>query len=160
MTNFAVLTVSDTRTLATDASGDYLVAGLEQAGYQLSARLICPDDAAAISLAFAKLQASGAELILTTGGTGIALRDVTIETLSPVLVKTMPGFGEAFRAASFAAIGAHALATRAEAGVTAASQLVYLLPGSLNACTMALDAFILPELNHLMKEVTKDVHTR
>lgn len=159
MANFCVITVSDTRIPTTDAGGDYLVATMIAAGHNLVARELVKDDQAALAAAYRRCDQADTAMILVTGGTGIALRDVTIETLTPFLVKTIPGFGEYFRRQSVEAVGLKALASRAEAGVSAANHLTYLLPGSLNALQTAM-AIITPDLNHLLKELTKDVSTR
>ena len=160
MSKFAIITVSDTRTPATDQGGDYLVEALTTAGHTLAARQLVPDERAAIAAAYQACDRQVLDAILITGGTGIALRDVTIETIAPMLVKTIPGFGEHFRRLSVDEVGLKALASRAEAGVSAANHLTYLLPGSLNALHTAVERIILPDLPHLIKELTKDVHTR
>ncbi|MCI1986379.1 MAG: molybdenum cofactor biosynthesis protein MoaB [Lactobacillus sp.] len=158
MAKFAVITVSDTRTLLTDSGGEYLITTLVKAGHHMVVRHIVKDDANQIAAAFTNCDAQALDLILVTGGTGIALRDVTIEALLPRLAKTIPGFGEYFRRLSLEAVGLKALASRAEAGVSPHNHLTYLLPGSPNACQTALEQIILPDLSHLLKELTKNVH--
>ncbi|MFD1485861.1 molybdenum cofactor biosynthesis protein B [Lacticaseibacillus baoqingensis] len=158
MAKFGVITVSDTRTLLTDSGGEYLITTLAKAGHNITVRHIVKDDTNQIQAAFANCDAQPLDAILVTGGTGIALRDVTIEALMPKMAKTIPGFGEYFRQLSLAEVGLKALASRAEAGVSAHAHLVYLLPGSPNACQTALEQIILPDLDHLLKELTKNVH--
>ncbi|MFD1471650.1 MogA/MoaB family molybdenum cofactor biosynthesis protein [Companilactobacillus mishanensis] len=155
MIEFGIITVSDTRTEETDKSGKYLQDKLTSLGNKFVTKYIVKDDAKEILMAYNKLIDTNCELILVNGGTGIAVRDVTIETLEPQFVKLIPGFGEYFRRISFDEIGTRALASGATAGITATDQLCYLLPGSTNACQTALEKVILPDLDHLIKEITK-----
>jgi molybdenum cofactor biosynthesis protein B len=142
-----VLTVSDSRTSADDSSGDYLVAELTAAGHQLHARHLLPDDRyrlrALVSQWIADPQVDG---ILVTGGTGFTGRDSTPEALLPLLDKTMPGFGELFRAISFAEIGTASLQSRAFAGL-ANGTFVFALPGSTSACRTAWESIIRSQLD-------------
>lgn len=132
--NIAVLTVSDTRTLEADRSGDTLIERITQTGHQVVARAIVPDDKAAIA---AQLQAWIAnpdiDVAISTGGTGITGRDVTPEAFQAVFEKEIPGFGELFRAISYQKIGVSALQSRAIAGVANGTYL-FALPGSTGAC--------------------------
>lgn len=146
----AVLTVSDSRTDRSDASGALLVERLTRAGHRVVARRLVADDARAIRDAVEVfLTEDDVEVVITTGGTGIAPRDVTVEALTPLLEKTLPGFGELFRALSFQEVGSAAFASRAVAG-TAKSRLLFVLPGSPNAVALALERLILPEMPHLV----------
>jgi molybdopterin adenylyltransferase len=132
--NIAVLTVSDTRNLETDTSGQHLAEALLAAGHGLAARALVPDCIyrirAAVSTWIADTQT---QVILITGGTGFAKRDSTPEAIEPLLDKTIPGWGEAFRAQSWQEIGASSLQSRALAGLANAC-LVVCLPGSTGAC--------------------------
>jgi len=145
----AVLTVSDSRTERTDRSGRVLREGLEGAGHVVAAQALVPDEAGRIRAAVEGFLAdAGVDAVITTGGTGVAPRDVTIEALAPLFEKTLPGFGELFRALSFKEVGTAAYLSRAEAGV-ARGKMLFLLPGSPNAVELALRELILPELPHL-----------
>ncbi|MFD0896909.1 MogA/MoaB family molybdenum cofactor biosynthesis protein [Loigolactobacillus binensis] len=155
MTTATILTISDTRTLTSDKSGQTIAATLVAAGLTVSQRLVVPDDIVAIQSAFLQLEQTAPDLIITNGGTGIARRDVTFNALEPLLPVTIPGFGEQFRQISFAEIGTHALASRALAGFNVREQLCFVLPGSTNACQTALQQLILPELKHLLFERRK-----
>ena len=131
--NIAVLTVSDTRTLETDKSGDALVALIEADGHRAVDRLILKDDANAIA---AQLQVwisdPSIDCIITTGGTGVTGRDVTPEAFDRVLEKKIDGFGEMFRWLSFQTIGTSALQSRAVGGVSSGTY-IFALPGSTGA---------------------------
>jgi molybdopterin adenylyltransferase len=142
-----VLTVSDSRTLAEDGSGDYLVAALNDAGHQLAERALLPDDRyqlrALVSRWIADASIDG---VLVSGGTGFTGRDSTPEALLPLLDKTMPGFGELFRALSFDEIGTSSLQSRAFAGL-ANGTFVFALPGSTSACRTAWENIIRAQLD-------------
>jgi len=132
--SICVLTVSDTRTLANDTSGDYLIQALGKEGHRLFERALLPDDRyQLISRWIAEPEVDG---ILVTGGTGFTSRDSTPEALLPLLDKQMPGFGELFRAVSVEDIGTSSLQSRAFAGLANAT-FVFALPGSTSACTTA-----------------------
>jgi molybdopterin adenylyltransferase len=151
----AVITVSDTRTRATDAGGDLVEALLGQGGHTVVLRHIVKDEVAAIRAAFEEAASHPqVRAVLLTGGTGIAPRDVTPEALEPLLERVIPGFGELFRALSFQEIGAAAQLSRAFAGLRA-GRVVFALPGSRGAIRLALERLILPELGHLAGEGTK-----
>ncbi|MCW0437350.1 molybdenum cofactor biosynthesis protein B [Xanthomonas sacchari] len=145
--NLCVLTVSDTRTLDQDSSGDYLVAALGGVGHRLHARELLPDDRyrmrATVSAWIADPQVDG---ILVTGGTGFTGRDSTPEALLPLLDKEMPGFGELFRAISVEEIGTSSLQSRAFAGLANATFL-FCLPGSTSACRTAWERIIAAQLD-------------
>ncbi len=145
--SLCVLTVSDTRTSANDSSGDYLVESLTTAGHRLHERAILPDDRykmrALVSRWIADDNVDG---ILVTGGTGFTGRDSSPEALLPLLDKTMPGFGEIFRAISFAEIGTSSLQSRAFAGL-ANGTFVFCLPGSTSACRTAWEQLICAQLD-------------
>ena len=147
----AVITVSDTRSLETDAGGDLLVRLIESAGHRVVFREIVADDAADIRAAALRALAGDCRAVLLTGGTGIAPRDVTPEALRPLLDRELPGFGELFRVLSYQEIGAAALLSRALAGLRG-GKLLFALPGSRGAIRTALEKLVLPELGHLAGE--------
>lgn len=152
----AVLTVSDTRTEDTDKGGNTVIRMMQGANHTIVQRRIVKDDKAAIQQAVtAWIHDSDVDVIVTTGGTGIAKRDVTIESVTPLLDKEIPGFGEIFRYYSVTQdIGTRAIASRAVAGV-ANDTLVFSIPGSVGAVTLALELLIIPEIAHLVYEVRK-----
>ena len=151
----AVITVSDTRSLADDTGGALLSALLAGGGHRVTSREIVKDDVAAIRDAVGRALADpDCAAVLLTGGTGIAPRDVTPEALEPLLERVLPGFGELFRQLSFAEIGAAAMLSRALAGL-ARGKLVFALPGSRAALRLALERLILPELGHGVSEAGK-----
>ena len=143
----AVMTVSDTRTLADDRSGALLVERLQAAGHELVGRSIVRDE---IGLIRAQLRRWIAEptvqVVLATGGTGITARDVTPEALAPLVSKPIPGFGELFRWLSYAEIGTSTIQSRAEAAICDKT-LVFVLPGSPNACKTAWDKILAAQLD-------------
>jgi len=149
--NLCVLTVSDTRTLAEDSSGDYLVQSLTQAGHALAERALLKDDRyqlrAVVSRWIADENVDG---VLVTGGTGFTGRDSTPEALLPLLDKQMDGFGELFRAVSFDEIGTSTLQSRAFAGL-ANGTFVFALPGSTSACRTAWEKIIRAQLDSRTK---------
>lgn len=145
--NLCVLTVSDTRTLAEDSSGDYLAAALTQAGHRLAERALLPDDRYQLRALISQWIADGRiDGILVTGGTGFTGRDSTPEAVLPLLDKQMPGFGELFRAISFDEIGTSTLQSRAFAGLANATFL-FALPGSTSACRTAWERIIRAQLD-------------
>ena len=150
-----VITVSDTRTLETDTGGRLLAELLEGQGHRVVERVVVPDDPEAIEAAAREaLAREDVRAIVLTGGTGVAPRDVTPETLEPLLERVVPGFGELFRMLSYEDIGSAALLSRALAGI-AAGKVVFVLPGSRGAIRLALEKLILPELGHLAAEAVK-----
>jgi molybdenum cofactor biosynthesis protein B len=150
-----VLTVSDTRDEQTDTSGAAIARLLEEAGHSVTGRHIVRDEPAEVQrLVRHQLAEPGADVIITTGGTGVTSRDTTYEALSGLLQKRLDGFGELFRMLSYQEIGSAAMLTRACAGV-AAGKLVFVLPGSENAVRLALTKLIVPELGHLLREVSR-----
>ena len=145
--DIAVLTVSDSRTLDNDSSGDYLAAALAEAGHRLADRALLPDDRYAMRALVSKWIADPRiDGILVTGGTGFTGRDSTPEALLPLLDKEMPGFGELFRAISFEEIGTSSLQSRAFAGL-ANGTFVFALPGSTSACRTAWEKIIRAQLD-------------
>ena len=145
--NIAVLTVSDTRTEADDKSGEVLVGRLTGAGHHLAARAIVIDQQDAITAALRPWIADPAvDVVLATGGTGLTGRDVTPEAFQALFDKEIPGFGELFRAVSFAKIGASTIQSRATAGVAGGTYL-FALPGSPGACRDAWDEILATQLD-------------
>jgi len=142
----AVITISDSRTEATDESGALLRKLLSDAGHRVGFHQIVKDDARAIASVVDKA-AKLADAIITNGGTGLAPRDVTIETIEPKLEKVLPGFGELFRMLGHERIGSAAMMSRALAGVYKGA-LIFCLPGSPDAVSLAMEGLILPELGH------------
>jgi len=143
----AVLTVSDTRTEATDRSGALLVERLQAAGHTLQEKTIAPDDIYAIRAVVSRWLASAqVDVAITTGGTGVTGRDGTPEAVSVLLDKQIEGFGELFRAVSVEEIGTSSLQSRCLAGVANAT-FVFCLPGSTHACATGWDKIIAPQLD-------------
>ena len=146
----ATLTISDTRTAGDDLSGALLGERLRASGAVVVSHARVTDDAEAIRAAVELLlSAPGLDAVITTGGTGIAPRDQTIEALSPLMEKTLDGFGEAFRRLSWEQVGPRSILSRAVAGV-ARERLLVLLPGSPKAVSLAVDAVLGPVLGHMV----------
>ncbi|MCA9715155.1 MAG: molybdenum cofactor biosynthesis protein B [Myxococcales bacterium] len=146
--NVAVLTVSDTRTRATDRSGQLIVDRLTAAGHVIAGRFICKDDRVSIRAQLRRWIAdAGVDVIITTGGTGLTPRDVTPEALAPLVSKPIPGFGELFRWLSFEEIGTSTIQSRAEAALCHQTY-VFVLPGSTGAVRTAMDKILLSQLDH------------
>ena len=145
--NLCVLTVSDTRGLADDKSGDYLIAALQGGGHRLAERAVLRDDRYQLRAIVSRWIADDAvDGVLVTGGTGFTGRDSTPEALLPLLDKPMPGFGELFRALSFEEIGTASLQSRAFAGL-ANNTFVFCLPGSTSACRTGWEKIIRAQLD-------------
>jgi molybdopterin adenylyltransferase len=143
----AVLTVSDSRDLATDRSGDVLAERLKAAGHHLAGRQIVKDDKASIAAQLkAWIDDPEVEVVITTGGTGVTGRDVTPEALHAVIEKHVPGFGELFRWQSYDKIGTSTLQSRADAGV-AKGTYIFVVPGSPGACRDAWDGILQYQLD-------------
>ena len=145
--NIAVLTVSDTRDLASDRSGDTLAERIGAAGHRLAAREICKDEAPVIEGILRRwIGDPEVDCVITTGGTGITGRDVTPEAFKRVLEKEIEGFGELFRMLSYRKIGTSTMQSRAIGGVAAGTYL-FALPGSTGACKDAWDDILLFQLD-------------
>lgn len=143
----AVLTVSDSRTLADDKSGSLLVERIAAAGHRLAAREIVTDDRYGLRARIsAWLVDPAVDAIITTGGTGLTGRDLVPEAIRPLLDRVTDGFGELFRWLSYSDIGTSALQSRAFAG-SANGRLVFCLPGSRGACELAWDRIIGEQLD-------------
>ena len=145
--NIAVLTVSDTRTLADDKSGQALVDGLTEAGHRLSDRKLVIDDVYQMRAALSGWIADQkTQVVLMTGGTGFTGRDSTPEAVKPLLDKEIDGFGELFRQISYEVIGTSTIQSRALAGL-ANGTLIFAVPGSTNACRTAWEKVIKEQLD-------------
>lgn len=146
--NVAVLTVSDTRTLAEDRSGDALAERIAASGHRLAARAISKDDVASIRAQVQQWIADPEiDVVLTTGGTGVTGRDVTPEAVEGLFEKTIPGFGELFRMLSYQKVGTSTIQSRAIGGVANATY-IFSLPGSPSACRDAWDDILVFQLDN------------
>jgi molybdenum cofactor biosynthesis protein B len=145
--NICILTVSDTRDLSTDTSGQKLQQMLEADGHKLYQRQLVKDDIYQIrAVTSAWIADPQAQVILITGGTGFAGRDSTVEAMTPLFDKTVVGFGELFRQISYEEIGTSTIQSRAVAGLTNRT-LIFCLPGSTGACTTAWQKIIREQLD-------------
>lgn len=151
----AVITVSDTRTLETDTGGQAVIERLTAAGYQVTAREIIPDEPQRMSELLRQLTARGdVDAMLLTGGTGLSNRDQTYETVTALLTKALPGYGELFRMLSFQEIGPAAMLSRATGGLIGKT-VVLTMPGSPAGVRLAMEKLIVPELGHLVREARR-----
>lgn len=151
----AIVTVSDSRDATTDRGGPRLAELVEAGEHRVVDRRMVRDDEASIRATVRELvEAPDVDVVLVTGGTGVASRDVTVEAVRPLFEKELPGFGELFRALSWESIGAAAMLSRATAGV-ADGRAIFLLPGSPAALDLAMEQLILPELRHLLDQARR-----
>jgi molybdenum cofactor biosynthesis protein B len=150
-----VITISDTRTDATDTSGRAIATLLEAAGHAVGGRTIVKDDPEQVR-ATVEQQLANADVqaIITTGGTGITSRDSTYEAIAALLQKRLDGFGELFRMLSYEQIGSAAMMSRAVAGL-ACGRIVIALPGSEAAVRLAMERLVIPELGHLVQQASR-----
>jgi molybdopterin adenylyltransferase len=148
-----VLSISDTRDEANDTSGDAITGLLVAAGHQLTGRALVKDDPESVRTAVQQA-AQTAQVVITTGGTGITSRDSTYEAITGLFDKRLDGFGELFRMLSFEEIGSAAMLSRACAG-TVGGAAVFSLPGSENAVRLAMTRLILPEIGHVVRELAR-----
>ena len=150
-----VLTVSDSRTIATETSGQAIVELLQAAGHTVIERQVVKDEPAEVRrIVEDEVRRMRARVLITTGGTGVTSRDSTYEALVGIFDKRLDGFGELFRMLSYQEIGSAAMMSRAIAGV-AGHCAIFLLPGSEAAVRLAMTKLILPELGHLMRELNR-----
>jgi molybdenum cofactor biosynthesis protein B len=150
-----VLTISDSKTAETDTSGHLIRELLTTAGHQVVRSIIVRDEASQVRDVIRQAcEDPRVQALILTGGTGITSRDATFEVVEGMLDKRLTGFGELFRMLSYAEIGAAAMLSRAQAGVRQ-GRLIFSLPGSPNACRLAVEKLILPELGHLLREVSR-----
>ncbi len=148
----AVITISDSRTEDTDESGRYITSALKENGHTVSRYRLLKNDSTSIKNTIAEFIADGAlQVIVTSGGTGLSRRDITVETVEPLLDTQMPGFGELFRLLTWESIGTPSIMSRALGGVIN-GKVILCLPGSLNAVKLAVEKIILPEIGHLARE--------
>lgn len=152
----AVLTVSDSRTLATDESGPLMAQLLETGGHVVVERALYSNDEAPLRAAIeALLQRDDVDAVLCTGGTGLGSRDRTVDVVRPLLERELPGFGELFRMLSYQEqIGPAAMLSRAVAGA-ARGKFVAVMPGSRAAVELAMTRLIVPELKHAIREIRR-----
>lgn len=144
----AVVTVSDTRTLADDRSGDLIESLVQEAGHRVEERRLCPDDPQTVAELVRQLADMRHDAILITGGTGVAPRDQTPEAVAQLFTKPLPGYGELFRWLSYQEIGPAAMLSRACGGIVDQTA-IFLMPGSTAAVRLAMERLILPELGHI-----------
>jgi len=149
-----VITISDTRTPATDTSGAAICALIEAAGHTVTRYQLVKDEPDQIAALVREVSNTGCQVILTNGGTGIARRDSTFEAIDALIEKRLPGFGELFRMLSYADIGPAAMLSRATAG-TIGGTLVFCMPGSTGAVRLAMEQLIIPQLPHLIWETVR-----
>jgi len=150
-----VITCSDTRTPETDTSGQRIMQMLQEAGHRIVAYFIVKDEPGQILFRVGQGVANEEiQAIIINGGTGISKRDSTFEAVDAMLDKRLDGFGEIFRYLTFREIGSPAIMSRATAG-TVKNRVVFSIPGSENAVTLAMEKLILPELGHLIQQITK-----
>ena len=151
----AILTISDTRTPATDTGGDTIEELMKCAGHRIVERSIVRDEASSIRTKLVDLLTrSDVEAVVTTGGTGISARDTTYEVVDRMLEKRLDGFGEIFRMLSYEEIGAAAVLSRCVAGAVG-TKFIACLPGSRNAVRLAAEKLLVPELAHVVFELRK-----
>lgn len=150
-----VLTISDTKTAETDASGQLIRELLEKAGHAVRASAIVRDEPAEVQAVIRERCADpSVQVMILTGGTGISSRDSTFEVVEALLDKRLTGFGELFRVLSYQEVGPAAMLSRAQAGVCR-GRIIFSLPGSPSACRLAMEKLIIPELGHLIREVSR-----
>jgi molybdenum cofactor biosynthesis protein B len=152
--SFAVITISDSRAEAEDESGKFIRERMEEAGHQLVSYRLLKNELEAIRRDVIELIEAKVGCIVTTGGTGLSSRDMTVEAVSPLFDKNVGGFGELFRHLSFQEVGTAALMSRATAG-SARGTIIFCLPGSTKAVRLAVERLILPELKHLIRELRR-----
>ncbi len=149
-----VVTVSDTRTVETDTSGQILLAGLEAAGHAVVCYRIVRDEPEQIRAMMEQVGETECDAAIFNGGTGISKRDRTFDVIDSMLEKKLPGFGEVFRYLSYLDIGSAAIMSRATAG-SYKGKVIISIPGSPAAATLSLEKLILPELPHMCWELSR-----
>lgn len=148
-----ILTVSTTRALVNDKSGQWMSEQAKKEGHEIVFHEVVPDDAAIIASTVRKIiQEKEPQVLLITGGTGITNKDMTIEALNPLFTKQLAAFGSLFAQLSVQEIGSAAILSRATAGLIGTT-MVFCMPGSLNACKLACNELIFPELGHMVKHL-------
>ncbi len=150
-----IVTLSDTRTPATDQAGPIIRRHIESGGHVVTRAELIPNDADRLNdLVDACLSGRDIDALITTGGTGIGPRDITIDTLAPRFSRTLPAFAHLFAMLSHQQIGSGAMLSRAAAGVID-NMLAFCLPGSAAAVDLATQALIAPELSHLLTQLRR-----
>jgi molybdenum cofactor biosynthesis protein B len=153
--NVFIVTISDTRTEATDTSGRAIFDLLWAGGHQVAGRRIVRDEPDQVrAIVTEQLANPQVQVVITTGGTGITSRDTTFEAIDGLLEKRLDGFGELFRFLSYQEIGSAAMLSRACAGL-AKGKVIVSLPGSENAVRLGMTRLVLPELGHLVREASR-----
>lgn len=153
--NCGIITISDTRNFENDKSGQIIKKKLLEKQYNISFYQIIKDEPEQIkSLINSLVKEKKIDLLILNGGTGIAPRDNTFDVVNKILDKKIPGFGELFRYLSYQEIGSRAMVSRAIAGIYK-NKIIFSLPGSSNAVTLGMDKLILPELNHLISQLSQ-----
>lgn len=148
-----IITISTTRTLQTDQSGQWMKKRAKKEGHNVVLHQVVTDDATAIVNTIQEaIQESLPQVLVLSGGTGISSKDVTIEAVKPLFEKELTGFGPVFAQLSFEEIDSAAILSRATAGVVGQT-ILFCIPGSLEACKLACKALIFPELGHLVKHL-------
>jgi len=148
-----IITVSTTRALVNDTSGNWINEQAIKEGHDVVYHQVIPDDAKVIANKVRNvIQHERPQVILLSGGTGITKKDVTIEAVSPLLTKVLSAFGSLFANLSYEEIGSAAFLSRATAGLIE-NTVVFCMPGSINACKLACRKLIFPELGHLVKHI-------
>ena len=151
----AVLVTSDSRTEETDESGKLIKQRLTDGGHKVVYYTILKNDAQAIKNNIASLtKQDEVQVIITSGGTGLSHRDITVDTIQPMLEKKLDGFGELFRNLTYQELGTASIMSRAIAGVIN-GKVIICFPGSLGAATLAMDKIILSEIGHMIREATR-----
>jgi len=151
--NVAVVSVSSTRSLKDDKAGHWIAKAATKEGHRIVYHQVVKDDADLIRATIADLAAnSGSRAILVTGGTGLSDADVTIEAVKPLLEKELTAFGVLFAQLSFDQIDSAAIMSRAAAGRVGRA-MVFCMPGSLNACKLACNELIFPEIGHMVRHI-------
>ena len=149
----AIISVSNTRTIAEDESGLWMKKRSEKEGHTVSFHRVVIDEKISIVTALSDaINQSGAQVVLLTGGTGLSNKDVTIEAISPLFQKELTAFGPVFAQLSFEEIDSAAIVSRATAGIID-SVVVFCIPGSIKACKLASKALIFPEIGHIVKHI-------
>ena len=150
-----VLTISDTRTEQDDESGRLIRQTLSENGHRVTSHCILKNEADSIKRKIHELlKEEGLQVIIATGGTGVSHKDITTDTIAPILEKKLNGFGELFRFLTYNDIGTASIMSRAIAGVIE-GKVIFCLPGSPEAINLAMDKIILPEIGHLVREATR-----
>lgn len=151
----AVITLSDSRTLKEDISGDLIQDLAEKNNHKVLLRKVLPDDSVLLEATIKNiLKDQNIQVIITNGGTGLANKDLTIETLKPLFDKEIPGFSTLFWLLGYRQAESATMLSRATAGIIDKT-LVFCLPGSPRACRMALEKLILPEIGHMVKHINE-----